>query len=646
MTGENGKNRIEEAKEKLYRRDFKMDQSEVEYDTRIKASSVPETWGNDTSDLNSKSSNKEVKNKMKLSVFNKIFIVSVIFFAVALGVTVYLFMSGGNIVSSKNVDIEIRGPVSVNGGDELSLQISVVNNNNTTLKFTDLLVEYPSGTRSADDVNKELLRFRESFGEIGSGDSINKIVKSVLFGEEGNAKDIKVTLEYRVEGSNAIFVKTKTYSINIVSSPVNVSMKVLKEVNSNQEMSLDVELSANSDSVVRGVSLIVDYPFGFEPNNASPESTYGNNVWDIGDMEPGSKKLIKITGVMRGQDNTEKIFGVKAGKQSPKNNREIGVIYSSTFESVLIKKPFLSISIDLNGNKSEEYIANSKEKIRGTLLWVNNLPTKISNAVIEIKLDGDVLNKFSVSVDNGFYDSSSNKIILSKNSVPELGSIEPGGTGRMSFSFSPKSLLDPDISNLQNPEINITVSVRGRRISEKGTTEEISEFIKRRVLVNSDLKLTSRAIYHGGQFTNSGPLPPKAEKTTTYTIVWTVVNSSNDVSDVKVKANLPTYIDWGNVYFPSKENISYNESTGEILWDVGNMDAGDGIVNAGKKVIFQISFTPSITQVGRAPVIVSNIVLSGLDNFTNKIMSYTGSSLTTDLSTDSSFKSMDAQVVR
>jgi hypothetical protein len=643
MAQEPEKNRIEEAKKKLYRRDFELKQDNTQYNTtQPKDSEVPESWGDYS---NNKSTMGKTKNKSKLSIFNKIFIASIIFFIAALSVTAYLFISGGNVVSSKNVDIEVRGPVSVNGGDELSLQLLITNNNNTSLKFTDLIIEYPNGTRSPEDVNKELTRFRESLGELQTGASVNKVVKSILFGEEGQVSDIKISLEYRVEGSSAIFVKKKTYSVNIISSPVGVSMSILKEVNSNQEMSFDVELSSNSDSVIKDVSLIVDYPFGFEPSNSSIESTYGNNVWSVGDMGPNSKKVIKITGTINGQDNTEKIFGVKVGKKNPKNNREISVIYSSTFETVLIKKPFLGVSVDLNGDKSEEYVANSKEKIRGTLLWVNNLPTKISNAVIEVKFDGDVLNKFSVSVDSGFYNSRSNNIIWNKNSSPELGSIEPGGTGRMSFVFSPKSLLDPEISDLENPEIGITVSVRGKRVSEKGKTEEIDEFIKRKILVNSDLKLTSRLIYYGGQFKNNGPLPPKAENTTEYTVVWNVINSSNDVSDVKVKANLPTYVDWANVYFPSQENISYNKTTGEIMWNIGRMNAGEGVSSQGREVSFKVSFTPSITQIGRVPAIVSGVVLTGSDDFTGKIISSNKQPLTTNLTTDPSFKAIDAQVV-
>ncbi len=647
MADEQRKTRIEEAKERLYRRDFKMRRDSTLQDIRVNKQSVPETWDDNKDDkLNEESIEQVRKKNMKLSIFKKMFIASVVFFVIALGIASYFFFSGNNVVSPDNVVIGVRGPASIDGGDELSLKISITNNNNTALKFTDLLVEYPKGTRSADSVSEELLRYRESLDEIGVGESVNKVVRAVLFGEEGQTSNIKITLEYRVDGSNAIFVKEKTYSIKIVSSPVNVSMKMLKEINSNQEMSLEIEVSSNSDSVVKNLVLLADYPSGFKPTSAIPESAYGNNIWKLGDMSPKSKKTIKIIGVMSGQDTEEKIFGINVGKQSPKNEREIAVVYSSSFKSVLIKKPFLGATLLLNGSSENKYTVNDNDIITGTISWINNLPTKIANAVIEVKFDGNILDKFSVSVDGGVYNSSTNTIIWNKNSLPDLASIESGATGRMNFRFSPKSLIDTSVSNIRNPEINISVSVKGRRISENGTTEDIKDFVKREILVNSDLRLMSRIIYYGGRFANTGPIPPASEKTTTYTVLWSVSNSSNDVSNAKVRAVLPAYANWVGAFYPPNEDISFNNLTGEVLWDVGKIKAGEGILKSGREISFQVSLVPSVSHIGKVPDIVSNIVLTGEDDYTSDTVEFKGKTLTTNLSTDPSFNYTDAQVVK
>ena len=48
-------------------------------------------------------------------------------------------------------------------------------------------------------------------------------------------------------------------------------------------------------------------------------------------------------------------------------------------------------------------------------------------------------------------------------------------------------------------------------------------------------------IINGGTFTNTGPIPPKAEAETTYTVTWAVTNPLNNLTDVRVSAILPSY---------------------------------------------------------------------------------------------------------
>ena len=86
-------------------------------------------------------------------------------------------------------------------------------------ELADLLVEYPKGTRSSGNLGQELLRSRDSLGDIAPGERVKSSVKAVLFGEENTQKNIVVTVEYRVAGSNAIFYAEKQYQLTLSSSP-------------------------------------------------------------------------------------------------------------------------------------------------------------------------------------------------------------------------------------------------------------------------------------------------------------------------------------------------------------------------------------------------------------------------------------------
>ncbi len=66
----------------------------------------------------------------KHTFVNKIFKASIVFFILAALIAVFVFLGGGNLVSSKNVDITVVGPISVPGGQEVAFDINIVNNNN------------------------------------------------------------------------------------------------------------------------------------------------------------------------------------------------------------------------------------------------------------------------------------------------------------------------------------------------------------------------------------------------------------------------------------------------------------------------------------------------------------------------------------
>ena len=59
------------------------------------------------------------------------------FFAIAALVGAFTIFGGRNFISVDNVDILIAGPVSVAGGERLSLNASVVNKNTATIELVD-----------------------------------------------------------------------------------------------------------------------------------------------------------------------------------------------------------------------------------------------------------------------------------------------------------------------------------------------------------------------------------------------------------------------------------------------------------------------------------------------------------------------------
>lgn len=572
-----------------------------------------------------------------------LFISSVVFFVLAIVISLFVFFQDSNVVSGENIDIEVTGPIAIPGGEELVLQISVVNRNTVAIQFADLIIEYPDGTRSATDLNLSLPRIRESLGTIKPGKRVDLSARSVLFGEENSIQKIIITIEYRIEDSNAIFFKEDEHEVLLSSSPLSLVVDTLDEVVSGQDMEFDIAVVSNSTSIMENVLFQAEYPFGFEFLSSSPSPTYDDTVWRLGDLSPGQERHITLRGIMTGQDMEERVFKFSSGLQSDQNEREISAAFSVLNVPIVIERPFITLNLALNGDTGDEYIAHRGKEIQVDVMWSNNLPTKVTDAVIVINLAGTILDKSSVSVKDGFYRSIDNTIVWSKETDDRLGSIESGERGTVSFTFKPLDLSAG--TSFKNSVILLDANVEGRRLSERNVPESVESTVSRTIEVATDLLLSSRGVFYTGPFINSGSLPPKAEQETTYTIIWTLTNSSNDVSNTTVVATLPSYVRWLGRISPSMENVTFNETSGMVEWSVDFLPLGTGYNNSPREVSFQIGLVPSVSQIGTHPVLVNQQTVRGLDRFTDTTISSVRNALTTEISTDSNTSYNDYQVV-
>lgn len=634
------KNTIEELNKKLYSRDLRVPMKEKRHELRDGYFMKSGGWAEEN-----KTEEGMTKTK-KSSIFKKFFIFSLLFFIGAMSFGLYMFIKGTNVVSTENINISILGPVSIAGGEELVLDIIVENNNPSSLELADLIVEYSEGAKKVGEITTDLPRERFSLGEIKAGESIRRRAKSVFFGEENSKKNILVTVEYKIKDSNALVYKTKTYELTLNSSPITVNIKSFKEVKSGQDMEIVVEVKSNSSAVLKNLLFRAEYPFGFLFKDSTPKQNFDNNVWSIGDLKPQGVRTIKIRGTVEGQEFEERVFKFYIGAESAKDEKLMGTIFLSSSRSVLIRKSFIGAELFLDGSSSREFVTKTGRTIKAEIEWENNLPTQIKDVEIYAKLNGTILKKTAVTVEKGFYRSSDNTIIWDKSTEDDFVSVNPGDHGRVSFSFSTILILDSKGLPIKNPEMSIDIGIKGKRVSESKIPEEITSAIKTSVKVASDLNLTSRLLFYSGPFTNIGILPPKADTPVSYTAIWSITNSSNIVSGVKVSASLPSYVSWLGVVDPSNEKVSFDSNTRMVTWDVGAIMPNTGISASPREASFQVSFLPSVSQIGTSPVIVSEPTIEGYDTFSQIQISSIKNALTTNLLNDSGFSTGQGVVVK
>jgi hypothetical protein len=85
---------------------------------------------------------------------------------------------------------------------------------------------------------------------------------------------------------------------------------------------------------------------------------------------------------------------------------------------------------------------------------------------------------------------------------------------------------------------------------------------------------------------------------------------------VKVLTSLPIYVHWLDKISPVSEDLKYNPVGGEVVWNVGDINSGGG----SRSVSFQVSFTPSLSQVGSSPKLLDDVTASGYDRFSSVML--------------------------
>ena len=141
---------------------------------------------------------------------------------------------------------------------------------------------------------------------------------------------------------------------------------------------------------------------------------------------------------------------------------------------------------------------------------------------IVLKLGGQLIDQSTVQAFGGYYNSSENTITWNKNTNRELALVDPIKTGTFGFSFATKGLYSQGTVVNSAPEVGLDVSITAKVPIDGGGLQQTASSDTKKIRFSTDFQVTGAASYYNGPFTNTGPLPPRANQKTTYTIKWTL----------------------------------------------------------------------------------------------------------------------------
>ena len=135
----------------------------------------------------------------KTNWFLGIFILAFIFFVGALGYVGIRYYLGSEI-SAQDVDILVNAPLTISAGEVLDFEVVLQNKNQAQIKYVDVEIQFPDGTRSVSDIGANYSNSKETIESIAVGEIVKRNYEALFFGEENEKKEISIFLKYQIEG--------------------------------------------------------------------------------------------------------------------------------------------------------------------------------------------------------------------------------------------------------------------------------------------------------------------------------------------------------------------------------------------------------------------------------------------------------------
>ncbi len=593
---------------------------------------VPESWNESPDEV---SQEEGVHTKSRITPF--IFLLFSIAVCIIAGISAWLILRGtSQNVSAKLITLEAGAPEFVDGGETFDYTVRVVNQNKEQLELVNVDISYPQGIE-LDNVS--YVTATRDIGTVLPNTIIEESFPLTLYGTPGTTKPITTRLRYTVPGSTATFEKEITEIIEIKSSPVALTLETVDQATSAQTIEVKLRIEATRGKTIPDTTLKLIYPTGFEFVRADVPPTSGTTMWSLGTLTPGVAKEITIIGVPRGEDGEQRTIRAQVGTKKQGRDSELEALFVESESRYVLTKPFLATAIVVNNSRSPVYNVSSNSDVSVLVEYTNTTDRALQNVELSLSLSGDAVDKDSVRVQDGFYDSRRNKVTWTKSDVQKFASLEPGGSGsvRLSLRTKPPSVLNA------NQEVVLETSAQARRVGETNTIDSIEASQRTVLRIGTSVALMAESI-RSGAFATFGPMPPLADQETSYIIQSRIQNSVNPIEQSEVTFTLPA-----NVRYVASSatygTVTYSDFDRQVKWNTGT------IVRSGTSndptLQVHVAVTPSLDAVGSTPTLARNFRLTALDTFTKSRIQVSGpASVTTKFRESDGYRRGDEIVGR
>lgn len=566
------------------------------------------------------------------------------FILLAVGGAVFYAWWQKNAFHQDRVSVSFEGPKEADSTAPMKYVIHFKNDNYVSIKNAELNLSYSENFQPTDNVNLKYLSPSSSkifIGDVKAKGEGTAELKGVFYAPKDSPVYIKASLDFIPSNGTEKLSMQGLIGVNITAAPLMLEVQAPQHAVDEDSLEYVIDYRNVDTRRMSDVQIRVEFPQGFQLGSANPKPSEKDSYWYIGNIEPDQGGKIRVQGKIRGIDQEGKDIVVSIGHVG--NDGQF-VVFNKQQLSTRIVSPILMVKQKLDGQDSD--VIKPGDILKYTITYQNTGTIGLRDAIITAEIKGKILDFSKISIDKGSYDESKGMMTWKASDVPGLANINPKAGGEVHFSIPVKTIIPIENKLDKNFTVSSVAKIDSPDIPTQLNENKIIGSNRLELKLASKVLFETRGYYNDSKLKNSGPIPMETGKETTFTIHWSVINISNDISEAKVISSLPSGIRWIGQVYPSNEKISYNSRTNQIIWDAGNVPAGAGAIDPPREIAFQVGVTPQINQVGGPVLLVNKSIFTAKDDFVGQDITIEGNQKDTQLSEDSGVGYLNGKVAK
>jgi len=547
----------------------------------------------------------------KSSLMNKSFLIGMVAMILLAGVAYGIWW----MVKSGGVEFTVIAPKEVKSGEKQTITFAYKNGTRVNLENVEIVISLPDKIYNPEEPENKRLSI--PLENITPGDSGTQTVDLVMLGEKNSVVSFNSSFRYKPASITSVFEKKIKTDISIYGSAIGLNISIPTQILPETDFPIKISWDNQTGLDFSNLRMVVTYPNGYILNESSIVPEESNNVFNLGDVGPGSQGFVDLNGYISGQGGENKKFTISVGTYNSVSKIFSPIASLDSFSNLVANPLSLNISV----NEQAVYTANAGDELNVRISYQNNYSVGITGLTLKAVLDGTMFEYTGMTTNKGYFSAKNKTITWTENQIPGLSVLNPGETGQVNFNVRLKAGYT--IKNFSDK--NYTLEIKASLESAQpvvGIDQELPVKASSSVLIkmNTKAELTTTVFYRdtNSGITNCGAFPLRADTPTCLTVHWSIKNYSNNLNGAKVSTVLPVGVEYTGKYSGNfgGSGPTYDSLSKQLTWELTSIPSGSGIISKGYELVYQISVNPSASNINTVIVVLEESNLVGQDAFT------------------------------